>query len=112
LGPSVTVKHSGITGIFFDPPYGGTEYVYGTTVPVSKRVRDWCIANGGDSKKLRLVLAGRGEEHDELLSHGWKKELWSARRGYSKSDNDARHTEALWSSPGCVEELGLVEEKQ
>jgi hypothetical protein len=91
LGESATVKN-GLTAVFLDPPYAGTEYVYGTSVPVSKRVNDWCIANGSNPK-LRIILAGRGTEHDNL---GWAKESWSARRGYANTE--ARHSECLWIS--------------
>ena len=101
LSPSVTLKHAGVTGVFLDPPYDGTEYVYGTTVSISERVRNWCLENGANPR-LRIVLAGRGEEHDDLLSHGWLKTVWSARRGYSTVNAGERHTEALWYSPSCV----------
>ena len=100
LGDSVTVKH-GLTGVFLDPPYDGTEYVYGAAVPVSERVRSWCAANTAEPK-LRIVLAGRGTEHDALLANGWGKTTWTARRGYSKGDNKGRSEEALWYSPSCV----------
>ena len=101
LSPSVTLEHAGVTGVFLDPPYDGTEYVYGTTVSISERVRNWCLENGANPR-LRIVLAGRGEEHDDLLSHGWLKTVWSARRGYSTVNAGERHTEALWYSPSCV----------
>jgi 16S rRNA G966 N2-methylase RsmD len=95
---SVTTKH-GLTGVFLDPPYDTTEYVYGKdSTPVSAQVNAWCAENGSDPK-LRIVLAGRGEEHDNLLELGWNKTLWSARRGYAKGDAaEERHTEALWSN--------------
>ena len=92
LGESATMKN-GLTAVFLDPPYAETEYVYGTSVPVSKRVNDWCVANGSNPK-LRIILAGRGTEHDNL---GWAKESWSARRGYANTE--ARHSECLWISP-------------
>ena len=94
LSDSVTTKH-GLTGVFLDPPYDGTEYVYGGKVAVSQRVREWCAAHGSDPR-LRIVLAGRGSEHDAL---GWRRVGWSARRGYA--DHAERATEALWISPGC-----------
>lgn len=86
-------------GIFLDPPYNGTEYVYGTSVPVSQRVRAWCAEHGADTR-LRIVLAGRGEEHDELCALGWTRHGWKARRGYA--DHTEHTTEALWASPGCM----------
>jgi len=98
LGESVTVKH-GVTAVFLDPPYDGTEYVYAKSGSVSSAVREWCAANGGN-RLLRIVLAGRGEEHDALILNGWRKELWSARRGYAK--HEERKSEALWVSPFCI----------
>lgn len=100
LSPSVTTKH-GTVGVFIDPPYDGTEYVYGTDVPVSLRVRNWCLENGVNPS-FRIVVAGRGTEHDSLLQGGWSKEVWTANRGYSGGDNNARREEALWISPFCV----------
>ena len=100
LGGSCTTKH-GLTGVFLDPPYDGTEYVYGTKVPVSKRVFDWCVAETANPL-LRLILAGRGTEHDALLQHGWSKSVWATNRGYSKDTNKGRTEEALWYSPSCV----------
>jgi len=96
-GESVTVKH-GLTGVFFDPPYSGTEYVYGSAEDVSTQVGQWCAENGGN-RLLRIVLAGRDTEHDHLLALGWEKHIWSGMKGYSKTDD--RHAEALWCSPHC-----------
>ena len=104
LGESCTTKH-GLTGVFLDPPYDGTEYVYGTKIPVSKRVLDWCAEATGNPL-LRVVLAGRGTEHDKLLQHGWGKSVWTTNRGYSKEANTGRSEEALWYSPSCVKTDG------
>ncbi len=94
LQPSITTKN-GLTGVFLDPPYDGTEYVYGKNgVPLSVRVRDWCRQA---DPALRIVLAGRGTEHDELLAFGWQKEIWTAGRGYSGAANQTRAEEALWT---------------
>jgi len=106
-GESVTVKH-GVTGIFLDPPYAGTEYVYGIAVDVSAEVGQWCADNGGNSL-LRIVLAGRDEEHDHLLALGWKKHVWSGRIGYSKTED--RHAEALWCSPQCLADDALAQDE-
>lgn len=99
-GPTVTTKH-GLTAVFLDPPYEGTEYVYGSEIPVSQDVRKWCGENGED-KKLRIVLAGRGEEHDALLPLGWTRLGWKALKGYA--NHEERATETLWLSPNCVKE--------
>lgn len=97
LGTSVTT-HQGLTGIFLDPPYDGTEDVYSESAPVSAQVREWCAANG-DNPMMRIVLAGRADEHDDLLSPGWSKHVWGGARGYSKTTD--RKGEALWLSPNC-----------
>ena len=106
-GGSVTTKH-GLTGIFLDPPYAGTEYVYGSAVDVSGQVGRWCAENGGNSL-LRIVLAGRDAEHDHLLALGWKKHVWSGRIGYSKTED--RHAEALWCSPNCLASDTLAQDE-
>ena len=97
-GESVTTKH-GLTGVFLDPPYAGTEYVYGETKSISADVGQWCAENGRN-RLLRIVLAGRDTEHDHLLPLGWKKHVWSGKVGYSKTED--RHAEALWLSPHCI----------
>jgi DNA adenine methylase len=100
LGDSCTTKH-GQTAVFLDPPYEGTEYVYGDKARVSDRVREYCRENGADPK-LKIILCGRGAEHDDLISHGWTKEYWTAGRGYSGEDSD-RALEALWLSPSILD---------
>ena len=103
LTPSVTEKH-GVSGVFLDPPYDQTEYVYGNgTHLVSEDVRNWCSAHGA-SNQFRIVLSGRGTEHDELLHAGWSKQIWTANRGYSSAANGGRKEEALWLSPHCRKE--------
>lgn len=94
---TVTIKH-GLTGVFLDPPYAGTEYVYAEDKPISSHVNQWCAENG-QNNLLRIVLCGRGTEHDSLLELGWHKEVWSAIAGYSRTEE--HHTEALWCSPNC-----------
>ena len=96
-GESVTVKH-GLTGVFLDPPYASTEYVYGKTENISGEVGKWCAENGANPL-LRIVLAGRDDEHDHLLALGWEKHVWSGNTGYSKTED--RHAEALWCNPNC-----------
>jgi len=100
LSPSATTKF-GVTAVFLDPPYDGTEYVYGSEVPISQRVRDWCSANGSNPE-FRIVLAGRGDEHDALVQLGWTKQIWTANQGYAHANTEARKTETLWISPHCV----------
>ena len=107
MGESVAVKH-GLTGVFLDPPYDGTEYVYGCDKPVSETVRAWCLENGTDTR-LRIVLAGRGSEHDALMDDGWRKETWSALKGYA--NHEERRYEALWISPNCVASSGIKQQQ-
>lgn len=93
LGPSSTVKH-GTTAVFLDPPYEGTEYVYGKggDLTLSQECFDWCVEHGTDPK-LRIVLCGRGVEHDGLLLLGWRRHEWKTRKGYG-SDS----AETLWTN--------------
>jgi len=99
----------GMAGVFFDPPYAGDQRsrpdtdLYGMdTVTVSTDVREWCIEYGG-RPDIRIVLAGLDDEHDELLDRDWQKTVWSASGGYARHETqDRRHSEALWTSPGCL----------
>ena len=105
LTPSVCQKH-GLTAVFLDPPYDATEYVYGdATENISSQVREWCVTNGATGD-FRIVLAGRGTEHDPLIAHGWRSQAWTANRGYSLDSNTGRSEEMLWISPTCVEFKG------
>lgn len=68
------------TTIFFDPPYnndgntgGGAPYICADNDSVSTRTRDWCIKNHGELKQTRIIVAGRGTEHDALLEYGYEK---------------------------------------
>jgi len=101
LTPSVCQKH-GLTAVFLDPPYDTTEYVYGdATGNISSSVREWCVKSGGMGD-FKIVLAGRGIEHDALLGYGWAKHTWTANRGYSSNGNTGRAEETLWFSPQCA----------
>ena len=66
--------------------------------------RQWAQDNGHDPL-LRIALCGYGDEHDNLLEHGWTREEWRARRGYQSIDEDGTHTghqERIWFSPHCL----------
>ena len=93
LTPACTTSH-GMTGVFLDPPYrhdGRSTRLYREDeASLSERSRAWCIANQHDPL-LRIVIAGKGDEHDELLEHGWIKHVWRERDG-----------ETLWASPLCT----------
>lgn len=89
----------GPVGVFLDPPYDGTEHVYGDgTEKLSARVREWCRKNGG-RKRYRIAICGHADEHDELLAHGWTREAWTYQGGLAKEN---RHRERIWFSPHCL----------
>jgi hypothetical protein len=92
--PAVTTSH-GLTGLSLDPPYeheGRSTRLYREDAPeISADVRAMAIERGADPL-LRITLAGRGEEHDETLEHGWTKHVWRERDG-----------ETIWASPHCVD---------
>lgn len=102
-GPSVTTKH-GMTALLLDPPYNSDDAendCYGVAhTNVADEVRAWCIANGADPL-LRVALCGYGDDHDELLAHGWTVEAWKARKGY-QTDGDNTARERIWFSPACL----------
>jgi DNA adenine methylase len=96
---SATIKH-GLTGFFLDPPYDDTEYVYGADhAPVSAEVREWCKENGRHPLK-RIILCGRGTEHDELLQHGYRREDWVTGKGYGKPGQNG---EVIWHNCQAAE---------
>ncbi len=106
MGQSHHIANS--CAIFLDPPYGGEnkhDIVYTEdSFNVAKEVREWCVANGS-RKHLRIALCGYGNEHDELLSHGWQKLEWKASGGYgnqNKEGNDNSKLERVWYSPNCT----------
>jgi hypothetical protein len=107
---SVTVR-LGLTGLFFDPPYGAkagrTPGLYGVdSLTVADEVRAWCLS-WGDDPMMRIVLAGYAGEHEELEAHGWTCVRWKAGGGYGnrtkKGKANARR-ERLWLSPHCRRE--------
>jgi len=108
-GPSVTI-YNGVTGVFFDPPYGGDagrcNDIYATEdLTVAHECLRWCIENG-DNKALRIALCGYEGEHDTLESHGWRVVAWKAKGGYgSQGDGSGRANagrERIWFSPHCL----------
>lgn len=108
-GPSVTIAH-GLTGLYFDPPYGAEVGRYANIYTVddgqvAAAVRAYCV-QWGKHPLVRIVLSGYGDEHDALLAHGWRKEGWQANGGMGNQGTGAGRTnkawEMLWISPGCV----------
>jgi hypothetical protein len=92
--PAVTTSH-GLTGVSLDPPYCHTlrsTRLYREDSPtLSADVRAWAVERG-DDPLLRITLAGKGEEHDDLLEIGWTKHVWRA------------DGETIWASPACGRE--------
>lgn len=92
------------TTIFFDPPYdksgdtgGGVAYISDDHNIVSKRVREWCIKNNEALKNTRIIVAGRGKEHDELLNYGYEKIDGINIKSLNKNTNITHETkEFLW----------------
>lgn len=112
-GFTPTVKQ-GLTGLFLDPPYsseaGRDMDLYATECgTVAHEVRRYCIERGGDPR-MRIVLCGYDNEHDELADYGWRVHAWKAHGGYgNQSDNAGRVNatrERLWLSPHCLSTSG------
>lgn len=108
---SVTTRH-GLTGVFLDPPYrkGAMDYaVQSVGSGLDKDVSQWCVENGSNPK-LRIVICGHVNDHDELLMFGWHTRKWVARKGYALSNEAVTNTkgETLWCSPHCVPEVDDV----
>ena len=110
LTESLTTRH-GVTGVFFDPPYGDeieqTRVYAADSGTVSDDVRRWCIENGNNSL-LRIALCGyEGEGHDILLDYGWTAHAWKTAGGYGGGRGgvgDAnRHKERIYFSPACID---------
>lgn len=105
--PSITTAHDGVTGVFLDPPYQNYEDLYGRE-PASEQVHEWCATNGS-KRKLRIVLCGYADEHDELLSFGWTKKSVPKRRGMQAAKEHTGKAEMIWFSPQCVKQGGLFD---
>lgn len=113
---SVTTR-LGVTGIFFDPPYGfeaGRDMnLYAVdSGTVAADVRRYCLERGPD-RNMRIVLAGyAGEGHEELERHDWGVIEWKAQGGYgnrSQKGKDNAKKERLWYSPHCLTQPTLFD---
>jgi hypothetical protein len=110
LGNSVLGKGKNVGGrrpcaVFLDPPYDPSlraKRIYSNDAEgLSADVREWA-AEHGDDPDLRIILCGYREEHDSLLSLGWRAHGWKGARGYASDDNDNRERETLFLSPHCL----------
>ena len=112
VAPSVvraTRGGDGSIAILLDPPYATSGDLYAhVDANVSHAVREWCLTADAT---LRIVLCGFEDDHDALLTHGWRKVQGKAGAGSGYStDVKAHKRERLWLSPACLGaqmELGL-----
>lgn len=104
------LSYGSTVGVFVDPPYLGdvrTSDLYRVDDHhISTDVRQWCLDNG-DDPRLRIVLAGYRDEHDDAIPETWRRHYWSASAAYQNSSStvganqENRHNECLWISPHC-----------
>lgn len=91
LTPAVTTSH-GLSGVSLDPTYDislRSSRLYRKDDPdLSPAARKWAIEHG-DDPLMRITLAGKWIEHDEVLAHGWTRHQW-------RDDG-----EVIWASPHC-----------
>jgi site-specific DNA-adenine methylase len=96
------VGGDGARAVFLDPPYATSGDLYAHHDPdVGQRVREWCMTAPA---AYRIVLCGYDDEHDALLSLGWRKidGKASSGSGYSRRSDNGRR-ERLWLSPACAD---------
>ena len=105
LGNLVTAGH-GLTAVLLDPPYDGElrNMNYATDqLGISKRVRDWAIANG-QNPLLRIALCGFEGEH--VMPADWECVEWKTRGGYGSQGTglgrENASKERVWFSPACL----------
>lgn len=90
--------------VFLDPPYASSSIKYtADDEGVSAQVRQWCETA---DPKLRIVLCGYDDEHDDLLNLGWRKVQGKSGGGAgyaggTKPMNGRR--ERLYVSPACLD---------
>lgn len=105
-------SHWDSAGFFLDPPYAiedrDSQLYHQDSMDMAHSVREWCKRKGA-KKNVRIVLAGY-DEHEELLEHGWTKEVWRTSGGYGntarkkeseKSGIKNKTREVLYLSPHC-----------
>lgn len=108
LAPACTTFH-GVSGIFFDPPYGVEDRKCCYRIDsreIAGDVRKWCIEHDRD-QNMRIALCGYEGEHNALEDRGWTKESWVAGNcmGREKDGNGTR--ERIWFSPSCLGQQSL-----
>lgn len=113
---SVTTR-LGVTGIFFDPPYGAKagrnmKLYSQDSGTVAADVRAYCIERG-QLPAMRIALCGyAGEGHEILETKGWECVAWQSQGGYgnrsSKGKANAKK-ERMWFSPHCERGVDLFD---
>ena len=92
-------------GIFFDPPYNGTEDMYGNSNSIAMDIYNWCMENG-DNPNYRIALAGYVGDYPDF-PEGWSHTTWLRNSGMEvtggRMDTIGKRTEGLWFSPHCLE---------
>lgn len=73
---------------------------------IAHDVRQWALDNG-DDPRLRIVLAGYVDEHEDLMPPTWRRHRYSASAAYQTTAGGGvnaanRHKECLWFSPHCL----------
>lgn len=97
----------GVHGVFLDPPYErGVRTAYANyDESATGRANAWCVENGANPR-LRAIICGYDDEHDNLLAHGWSRIDLAPGRSYQAEHRD----EKAWLSPHCLqppEQMGL-----
>jgi len=105
LTPAVTTKHSGICGVFLDPPYSTSdrdECYNVNSVSVGADVWRWALENG-DNPKLRIAVCDY--EDGRAVPNGWTVHCWKTNGGYAGASGRGRENakkERIWFSPHCL----------
>lgn len=94
-------------GVFLDPPYGVDAMVGAKRTYTHHReglqaeVRAWALKHGAN-RRVRIALCGYEGEHEDFPP-GWTVHSWSSGGfAFSKKQNERRHDERVWFSPGCL----------
>lgn len=111
---SVTTR-LGVTGIFFDPPYGDAAgrdmNLYAVdSGAVAADVMKYCLERGANPM-YRIALCGYADEgHEPLEAEGWEVVAWKAQGGYGNRSAKGKANadkERIWFSPHCQREADL-----
>jgi site-specific DNA-adenine methylase len=106
--PTATYYHSGITGIFLDPPYPHKERdreLYAEDHDVFEEAWTYAMENG-DNPKMRIAICGLDDGRSP--EKGWTTFRWKANGGYSRlgdgKNKGNANRETIWFSPFCLQE--------